>query len=50
MELPNEVSFPLSNRYYDHCKNSPASIWQKPKESTNMSPEDKQIMLTLIEN
>ena len=21
MELPSEASFPLSNRYYDHCKN-----------------------------
>ena len=21
MELPSETAFPLSNRYYDHCKN-----------------------------
>ena len=21
MELPNEASFPLSKRYYNHCKN-----------------------------
>ena len=27
MELPSEASFPLSNRYYDHCKKCLLSIF-----------------------
>ena len=51
MELPSEASFPLSKRYYDHCKNIfyPFSKQQLSGKHIPSSKSWNLLVLTIIE-